>query len=135
MSADPKHYDFPPFPPIPSGVTIIPFSEFIENGIAIYSSAETGEEVDGLGIPTVELKAKHPDTDECKSDSAKWRKKKAQAKLVKSAMATKDGYVPGNMWWDVWEEAESVRWMAGKNAYVNPLDRFHQAARDFKKHR
>ncbi|KIJ92109.1 hypothetical protein K443DRAFT_13847 [Laccaria amethystina LaAM-08-1] len=46
--------NFPPFPPVPEGPTILPFDSFKEKGIQIAPS-QSAEEVDGLGIPTVEL--------------------------------------------------------------------------------
>jgi len=64
---------FPPFPEVPPGVKILPFKEFHEHGIQIFS--EDGEEIDGLGIPTVALRVPH-DTDECKTQAKKKRKKK-----------------------------------------------------------
>ena len=67
---------FPPFPDVPEGVTILPFKAFREHGIQIFTS-EYGDEVDGLGIPTVALRIPH-DTDVCKTDAKKkkkWRKK------------------------------------------------------------
>jgi len=63
---------FPPFPEIPEGVTILPFKGFREHGIQIFTS-EDGEEIDGLGIPTVALRIPH-DTDECKTDAKKKKK-------------------------------------------------------------
>ncbi|KDR84166.1 hypothetical protein GALMADRAFT_133521 [Galerina marginata CBS 339.88] len=57
---------FPPFPPVPPGISILPFSQFKEHGIQIFTDPELGVEVDGLGIPTVRLRVPH-DTDVCKT--------------------------------------------------------------------
>ena len=63
---------FPPFPDVPEGVTILPFKAFREHGIQIFTS-EYGDEIDGLGIPTVALRIPH-DTDVCKTDAKKKKK-------------------------------------------------------------
>lgn len=68
-STDGPTIKFPPFPPQPDageGASIIPFKRFKEHGIRIFS--DTGVEMDGLGIPTVELDVIH-DLDECKTET------------------------------------------------------------------
>jgi hypothetical protein len=55
-------------------VTILPFKAFREHGIQIFTT-EDGEEIDGLGIPTVALRVPH-DTDVCKTDAKKKKKGK-----------------------------------------------------------
>lgn len=68
-STDGPFLKFPPFPTQPNtgeGASIIPFKHFKEHGIRIFS--DTGVEIDGLGIPTVELDVIH-DLDECKTDT------------------------------------------------------------------
>ncbi|KAJ7758703.1 hypothetical protein B0H16DRAFT_1535384 [Mycena metata] len=50
-------YHFPPFPPIPRGVTIVPFKDFQEYGARVVG--EDGIERDGLGIPTIRLPKSH----------------------------------------------------------------------------
>lgn len=66
-STDGPKMKFPPFPTKPdTGVSIIPFKRFKEHGIRMFS--DTGVEMDGLGIPTVELAARH-DLDECKTET------------------------------------------------------------------
>lgn len=57
---------FPPIPPIPDGVKIIPFKDFKECGIQIFSEGD--EEIDGLGIPTVPLRVLH-NTDKSKTNA------------------------------------------------------------------
>ncbi|KAJ6457553.1 hypothetical protein C8R47DRAFT_170129 [Mycena vitilis] len=68
---------FPPFPAVPEGVTIVPFKDFEERGIRLFriedeDEGESGEGVerDGLGIPTVALRAKHA-TDFSKTKSGR----------------------------------------------------------------
>ena len=55
-------------------MTIRPFRAFREHGIQIFTT-EDGEEIDGLGIPTVALRVPH-DTDVCKTDAKKKKKGK-----------------------------------------------------------
>ncbi|KAG1776738.1 hypothetical protein EV702DRAFT_1045784 [Suillus placidus] len=80
---------FPPFPKPPPGVTLIPFKE-----------------LNGLGIPTVELRVKHS-TDECKSNTHKMKRKKKTA-AAEGAPARK---VPWN---------------------ISHVDRLFHAANDFR---
>lgn len=93
---------FPPFPSVPEGVTIIPFKDYKETGILMFPQDDETE-IDGLGIPTVELRVKH-DTDECKT-SVK-RKKKQQAKLE---AIINNGPVVRKEWWEQWQEGEDLR--------------------------
>lgn len=68
-STDGPSIKFPPFPTQPSageGESIIPFKQFKERGIRIFS--DTGVEMDSLGIPTVELAVRH-DLDVCKTET------------------------------------------------------------------
>ncbi|KAJ3569764.1 hypothetical protein NP233_g4842 [Leucocoprinus birnbaumii] len=54
---------FPPFPSAPSGATIIPFKVFEEHGIQV-TVDESGQEVDGIGVPTAVLPIREePDFD------------------------------------------------------------------------
>ncbi|KAF9555369.1 hypothetical protein CPC08DRAFT_726467 [Agrocybe pediades] len=71
--ADHHPHQFPPFPSPPEGVTITPFSAFIEHGIQIFTDPETGVEIDGLGIPTVRLRTPHA-TDARKTQAPKGAK-------------------------------------------------------------
>ncbi|KAJ3486261.1 hypothetical protein NLJ89_g11831 [Agrocybe chaxingu] len=83
---------WPPFPPVPPGATIVPFSQFVEHGIQIFSFPCLGDdndddeddgkddvERDGLGIPTVPLRVPH-ETDEGKSEARKKKKEKDRKK-------------------------------------------------------
>jgi hypothetical protein len=122
---------FPPFPQVPEGTTILPFASFKEKGIQIAPS-HSGEEVDGLGIPTVELRVPH-DTDECKTGATK------RSSSIKNVKKVKEEVVPVQVadpnpqrtyygygrrdWWEEWAEAEESR--GSSNAY-NPSVVFFQ---------
>jgi hypothetical protein len=102
---------FPPFPKPPPGVTLIPFKDFRARGIQLFAEVVGGQneediELDGLGIPTVELRVKHS-TDECKSNTRK-RKRKKKTAAAEGAPARK---VP---WYEEWEEGEDLRITKGK---------------------
>ena len=120
---------FPPFPTQPIGSSsIIPFKHFKEHGIRMFSN--NGIEVDGLGIPTIELGVVH-DLDECKTET---RRKKLKDGIegkrgTKMAVATVDEPVKLNNpmekakdqrhqrfllfakkeWFDQWSEGEHLR--------------------------
>jgi hypothetical protein len=100
---------FPPFPPVPEGVTIVPFSKFKERGIQIFATEE-GDDVerDGLGIPTVDLRVKH-DTDVCKTETKRKKRAKKAQQMLASAVT------PGarKEWWEHWMEAEDLRVAVG----------------------
>ncbi|KAJ7659705.1 hypothetical protein DFH06DRAFT_1130463 [Mycena polygramma] len=51
-------YTFPPFPPTPEAVTLVPFKDFTEYGTRLVGKG--GIERDGLGIPTIALPPKTP---------------------------------------------------------------------------
>src|SRR5271155_4980790 len=69
---------FPPFPAQPLETTIIPFKDFKEHGIRIFS--DTGVEMDGLGIPTVELGVVH-ELDQCKTETRRKTLKDKRGKI------------------------------------------------------
>ena len=100
---------FPPFPPVPQGVTLIPFEKFKERGIQIFG-IEEGDDVerDGLGIPTVELRVHH-DTDICKTETKRKRRAK-KAQQISAATRT-----PGvrKEWWEQWMETDDLRVVTG----------------------
>lgn len=52
-------YKWPPWPAPPAHACVIPFSAFVCLGISSMHK-ERGEEVDGLGLPTVNLDVRHP---------------------------------------------------------------------------
>ncbi|KAG1720267.1 uncharacterized protein EDB91DRAFT_1178270 [Suillus paluster] len=125
---------FPPFPTLPPGVTLIPFKDFRARGIQLFAEVvggtdEDGMELDGLGIPTVELRVKHL-TDECKSNTRKRKRKKKSAATVDGMPARK---VP---WYEEWEEGEDLRITKGKfDPSVSHADRLFHAANDFRVNR
>jgi hypothetical protein len=124
---------FPPFPKPPQGVTLIPFKDFRARGIQLFAEgvgSSNGEdmELDGLGIPTVELRVKHS-TDECKSNTRK-RKRKKKTAVVEGVPTRK---VP---WYEEWEEGEDLRVTKGKfDSNVSNVDRLFHAANDFRVNR
>lgn len=113
---------FPPFPPVPQGVTIVPFKEFKERGIRILG-IEEGDDVerDGLGIPTVELHVRH-DTDVCKTETK--RKRRAKKPQQMSAAAQTPGV--RKEWWEQWMDTEDSRGVTGSyNPYVLSFINIH----------
>lgn len=131
-STDGPTIKFPPFPTQPNN--IIPFKHFKEHGIRIFS--DTGVEIDGLGIPTVELNATH-DLDECKTETR--RKLKDGKKKGKIATAEAPVVVPVKLnpmekskdrklqrfllfakkeWYDQWSEGEHLRGLKTYDPYV-----------------
>lgn len=99
-AAEAPYLKFPPFPAPPEGVNIIPFKNFRERGIQMFS-VNDGTEVDGLGIPTVELKVRHV-TDGCKTDGRRPNKK---ATAVQNLTEPKRRLE----WWEQWAEGEDLR--------------------------
>lgn len=78
-------YTFPPFPAVPDGVTIIPFTDYKEYGIR--KSREN--EFDGMGIRTVALTA--------------------QENRTKKANKVQRSNNSNMQWWEHWEEGEKQR--------------------------
>lgn len=103
---DGPYLTFPPFPKAPEGVTIMPFKEFKEGGICVEPGPDDAE-IDTLGILTVPIKVKH-NTDECKSKTK--RKRKAE-----NAKGKKGQSAPQRLWWEQWEDAETIRFSTGFN--------------------
>jgi hypothetical protein len=103
---DPTFIRFPPFPAVPEGVTIIPFKDFKECGLQVFND-DPEVELDGRGIPTVELPVKHA-TDESKTNAKKKRKKAAQVPLT-NAYANNGVPQAKKEWWQTWEETEASR--------------------------
>lgn len=105
---------FPPFPTVPDGVELISFVSFRPSGIRVPIDDDdedqaTGEiERDGLGIPTIVLRAKHA------ADNAE-RKKKKKKKKVGSSQQVQVAPEKPKTWWETWEELEDIR--------RNPYDR------------
>ena len=115
---------FPPFPNAPEGVTIMPFKDFKPRGIQLFAQLKrsgNGDgdededvELDGLGIPTLELRVKHS-TDECKSNKRKKRKKKHTADAAPGAPVKK------SPWYEEWEEGEDLRVVMGNYNTLVPF--------------
>ena len=102
----PDRLQFPPFPQPPPGTTIIPFEDFVPRGIQINLDAEPdAEEVDGLGIKTVELSVKHDFTEA-------ERKKRRKTTGKRATAIGPDGQVRKLTWWEEWEEGEQYRRMS-----------------------
>jgi hypothetical protein len=78
-----RKYHFPPFPPIPDGVTILPFKDFKEYGTRVVGADNV--ERDGLGIATIPL-----------PKSKKRMKREGQPSAGKDAG-------PRKPWWEEWE--------------------------------
>jgi hypothetical protein len=103
LAPEAPFFTFPPFPEVPADSGLVPFKDFRPSGIQISVSGDEEIEVDGLGIPTVELRVKH-DTDEPKTG----KKKKKKSKSAKNAGL--DGEpVKRLTWWEDWEEGEDLR--------------------------
>ncbi|KXN91454.1 hypothetical protein AN958_00716 [Leucoagaricus sp. SymC.cos] len=125
---------FPPFPPVPEGVQIIPFKEFKEGGIRVQPGEDRETEVDACGVPTVALSSIHS-TDWCKTETkrAKFNDNKGRKKKKRR---TGGGGNVGPTWmdWeDYWEEREaSYRPRNGYDPHALAYDRFCQGAYDFK---
>ena len=143
-SIDSPSIKFPPFPTQPNvgeGTSIISFKHFKEHGIRIFS--DTGVEVDGLGIPTVELAVIH-DLDECKTETRrklKDGKNKLEGKRGKTATAVGEAPLEGAVklspmekakdrrtqrfllfakkeWFDQWSEGEHLRGLKTYDPYA-----------------
>lgn len=129
---------FPPFPTLPQGISITPFKDFKEHGIQIFS--DTDVEIDGLGIPTVQLGVAH-ELDECKTETRRKRMKKDEGlkgatKKGKNAPPApvdpemermnpmeKKNYqrflmFANKEWYDQWAEGEDLRGVKTYDPYV-----------------
>jgi hypothetical protein len=90
---------FPPFPEIPEGVSIIPFSQFRPKGIRKRLVPDSDHpDLDGHGRPTVALKVAHAST-----SSDKWKKKKRRLGECD------DGVVRRYIWYEEWAKEEDSR--------------------------
>jgi len=109
---------FPPFPPVPEGVELIPFHSFRPSGIRVPIDDDDDEydgrqvlssemiEFDGLGIPTVPLRVKHA-TDSLEKKKRRKKKGGASTQQVQVAPAKPE------TWYELWEEFEDIR----RNSY------------------
>jgi len=90
---------FPPFPDVPEGVSIIPFSQFRPKGIKKRIVPDPDySDLDGYGRPTVRLKVAHTST-----TSDKWKKKKRRLG------EGDDGVVRKYVWYEEWARDEDSR--------------------------
>lgn len=123
---------FPPFPVLPPNARepLIPFKNFKEHGIRVFS--DTDVEVDGLGIPTIELGVRH-ELDECKT---KTRRKVNEENKRGSGNRTEE---PAKVnppierrhqrfllfakkeWYDQWSEDEYLRGLNTFDPYATPF--------------
>ncbi|KZT29500.1 hypothetical protein NEOLEDRAFT_1056468 [Neolentinus lepideus HHB14362 ss-1] len=114
---------FPPFPAAPEGVSIVPFKDFKATGIQMRIAGEDQVEIDGLGIPTVQLRVKHfPDGSDGKQQKKRKRKKK-------NAFAGGAGQLQ-RPWWEVWEEGEELC-SGNYDLDTSSVERLHVASHDF----
>ncbi|KAF8204620.1 hypothetical protein BJ912DRAFT_1036725 [Pholiota molesta] len=144
---------YPPFPPVPPGVEILPFKSFKEHGIQIFSS--TNVEIDGLGIPTVPLRVPHA-TDQRKTQpkdkpadnqTANYKQEamNRKAKLKEEAKLKMDPLSKAQEqrrlrimlfarkeWYNVWAEGEDLRGIRTYDTSRSPIDRIHLAATEFR---
>ncbi|KAJ8502683.1 hypothetical protein ONZ45_g11536 [Pleurotus djamor] len=108
-------------------------ADFRECGIQLELGAGDGDiEVDGRGIPTVELEKKH-DNDEAKSDARREGKKK-QPPIPEARPQTttrvsgKPAQSSAHQWWQEWEEVEYLRSTVVEPTST-PQDRMNKAFR------
>ncbi|TDL30022.1 hypothetical protein BD410DRAFT_780545 [Rickenella mellea] len=118
------YYRFPPFPDTPPGVQIVPFDQFKPSGIVMDMDPDALE-VDGLGIRTVRLKAKH------NNEGTPVVKKKAK----KVKLPTGEQITRRSPWWEEWAEGEDLRSNHFYNAMMPREDRLEKASQDFHKGR
>lgn len=86
---DVPFYKWPPYPPQPKGVTIIPFSQFVATGLKA-DQDENAPEVDQMGIPTVPLPVRH----DGEKKKRRRRKKAPNGEIIEVPLA----------WWEEIEE-------------------------------
>ena len=89
------YYKWPPFLQPPPGVIIKPFEDFRASGIRINMDADAVE-LDGEGIPTVQLKVKH--------DPFGLPKKKKKHTVHIGGTAVRK-----STWYEDWAEGEDLR--------------------------
>lgn len=99
---------FPPYPPVPDGVKITPFTEFKERGIRVDPGGEDNEtEIDGCGVPTIPLASVHT-TDWCKTETKRARAGKGGPARKKKKRKTGGAGGPNQRdWVEYWEDREA----------------------------
>lgn len=106
--ADGPFLRFPPFPKAPAGTTIMPFKDFKEGGIRVDPGPDD-EEVDNHGIPTVPLNMRPHATNVCKTNTKRKRRAEDLKARKKAGMSTQ------RIWWEQWDDTETVRFSIGFN--------------------
>ncbi|KAF7291368.1 hypothetical protein MIND_01281300 [Mycena indigotica] len=127
--ADPAaKWRFPPFPPPPPGVSIVPFADFVECGIQVFGEWVDGAPRDGRGIVTVVLPARTKDTTAVEGGVAVSKKKKKKKKTQAVVAAAGD-------WWTVWAGyAAHERFRVPYDSAIDPISRLHMAYDDFEQY-
>lgn len=82
-------YKWPPFPPKPDDVTVIPFSQFVATGLKD-DQDEGASGVDQMGVPTTELEKRH----DGEKKKRRRKKKGPNGEIVEEPLA----------WWEEFEE-------------------------------
>lgn len=90
------HYAWPPFPNPPAGAKIVKFKDFKSHGIQL-SMMDEGVELDGEGVPTVQLNVKH------ELEPKPKKKNKAKKKLDGQEAPKRTA------WWEEWAAGEDLR--------------------------
>ncbi|KAJ3917669.1 hypothetical protein F5877DRAFT_44197 [Lentinula edodes] len=119
-------FTFPPFPPVPTGATVISFKDFKENGIKIQEDDYDGPEVDALGISTVTIEKRHVG-DFCKSNT------RSAQHVVTTGQESSTGGAPSvsKTWLQDWEEISTRKSGEFYDKKENITDRIYQATRAF----
>ncbi|KAJ6562763.1 hypothetical protein DFH09DRAFT_1364296 [Mycena vulgaris] len=106
-----RKFHFPPFPPVPDSVKIIPFEYFVEYGTRVVGADHV--ERDGLGIATIPL-----------PKGKKGKKKAAAANKL----------APKKEWWEDWIATGEQTRTHPYDQTFDRVDRLHQAGTDFQKY-
>ncbi|KAF7778438.1 hypothetical protein Agabi119p4_2783 [Agaricus bisporus var. burnettii] len=126
---------FPPFPPVPEGVQIIPFKDFKERGISIQPGGDDNNtEVDSCGVKTIDLPNFHQ-TDWCKTETKRANSNGRggpSKRRKKRKTGASSGPTPDN-WEDYWEDREAAYRARGTyDPHSSAYERLCQGAFDFK---
>ncbi|KAJ3847934.1 hypothetical protein EV368DRAFT_50266 [Lentinula lateritia] len=122
-----RRFTFPPFPPVPTGATVIPFKDFKENGIKIQEDDYDGPEVDALGISTVTIGKRHVG-DFCKSNA---RSAQHVVTTGLEGSSTEGARSVSKTWVQDWEEISTRKSGEFYDKNEDITDRIHQATRAF----
>ncbi|KAG8983618.1 hypothetical protein FRB90_005870, partial [Tulasnella sp. 427] len=126
-------FQFPPFPPVPEGKTIIPFKDFKPKGIIPADSDE--DEFDAEGVRTVRLPVKHiPDPEERaayeRAKRARKRRKGTQGAGLGPASKKRED-APLKVWYEDWEDNKYRERVTPVDPHASQEDRFAQIIIDF----